>query len=76
MFHTYQAIINQQGLVHLLQPLILEEPKQAILIVFDKDSEDFFIEESDSYIFSESSLKKDWNRPEEDEAWDYLNQAN
>ena len=76
MIHTYQAIINQQGIVNLLQPIDIKEPKRALLIVFDNDFEDSFYKKSDSYIFSESSLEKDWNRPEEDEAWAYLNQAN
>lgn len=76
MIHTYQAIINQQGFVQLLQPLVFEESKRAILIVFDNDVEDSFLEKSASYILSESSLEKDWKRPEEDEAWEYLNQAN
>ncbi len=74
MIQAYQAIINQQGFVNLLQPMNLEESKRAIVIVFDNNYEDFSFEKFDSYIFSESSLQKDWNRPEEDEAWDYLNQ--
>lgn len=75
MIHTYQAIINQEGSVLPLKTLKFNEPKRAILIVFDKEFEDSFYEKSDSYIMSESTLANDWNRPEEDEAWAYLNQA-
>jgi hypothetical protein len=69
MIHTYQALINKQGTVQLLEKIKLEETKRALLIIFDESYEESIYEKSLPYLLSESSLAKDWNRPEEDEAW-------
>jgi hypothetical protein len=72
MINTYQAIINKEGSVKLFQTLKLNEPKRALLIVFDEDFEESLYEKSLPYLLSENSLAVDWNKPEEDEAWEYL----
>ena len=72
MIKTYQALINNQGNVQLLEKIILEETKRAIVIVFDDKYEESLYEKSLPYVLSESSLAKDWNRAEENEAWAYL----
>jgi len=72
MIQTYQALVNKGGAVQLLQEMDIKTPKRALLIVFDEDFEESFYENSLPYLLSESSLAKEWNRPEEDEAWAYL----
>jgi hypothetical protein len=72
MIQTYQALINKEGSVKLLQDVKIDSPKRALIIVFDDEHEEFLYEKSLPYILSENSLAKDWNRPEEDEAWAYL----
>ena len=72
MIQTYQAIINPEGSVKVLQYIDIDHSKKALLIVFDEAEEESFYEKSLPYILSQSSLERDWNRPEEDEAWAYL----
>lgn len=72
MIQTYQALINTGGSVRLLQNIEADTPKRALLLVFDEDAEDSFYEKSLPYLLSESILAEDWNKPEEDEAWAYL----
>ncbi len=72
MIQTYQAVINKGGSVRLLQNIETDTPKRALLLVFDEEVEESFYEKSLPYLLSESSLAEHWNKPEEDEAWAYL----
>lgn len=72
MIQTYQALINDKGIVKILDDIEIDNPKRALVIVFDDTYEESFYEKSLPYILSQRSLEKDWNRPEEDEAWAYL----
>ena len=65
-----QATIDINGEVHLLQPVKLDKPAQAVVTIL---SEDFGqVGADETAILSEASLAEDWNRPEEDEAWAYM----
>ena len=72
MIQTYQALVSKDGGIQLLQELKLDSPKRALLVVFNEELEESLYEKSLPYLLSENSLAKDWNRPEEDEAWAYL----
>lgn len=56
MIQTFEAVIDEQGIVRLLE----DEPNTH---------------PSEAAILSEAALAEDWNRPEEDAAWAYLQQA-
>jgi len=62
---TFEATIDCDGQVHLLQPLKLDKPAKAVVTILPHDAEE-------TALLSESSLGEDWNRPEEHEAWSHL----
>ena len=64
MFQAIEAEIDIHGNVKLLEKLILKNTKKALVIVLE-DAENKY----ETALLSESVLAKDWNRPEEDEAW-------
>lgn len=68
MLKSVEATIEIDGRVHLKEPVHLTHTCRAIVTI---------IEETDiaeTAILSEESLGQDWNRPEEEEAWSYLQQ--
>ena len=68
MLRTIQAIIEQNGVVRLLEAVRVNGRRRALVTILDEDIES----PADSYMLSESSLAKDWDRAEEDEAWSHL----
>ena len=68
MFRTVEALIDKDGVVRLLEPLQLPSSSRALVTILDHES-DFRAEET--AILSEAALS-DWNRPEEEAAWDHL----
>ena len=74
MLSQFIAIINPDGYINFNQNIKFDKPKKA-LIIFNDDLDDInYIENNSSYLLSEKSLSEFWNRIEEDEAWDYLQQ--
>ena len=69
MQQTIEATIDEQGNVQLLEPIQLSEPRRAVVTILT-DERDF----SETAWLSEAALAEDWNRPEEDAAWWYLQQ--
>lgn len=65
--NTLHAIIEPNGEVKFLQELDIKKPTKAI-ITFVEDDQNF------TEIMSESAFAKDWSKPEEDDAWAYLQQ--
>ena len=49
MLNTYQAVINSQGNIHLLEKIKIDESKRALVIVFDEKYEESFYEKSLPY---------------------------
>jgi len=68
---TVEAVIDEQNNVRLLEPVHLSGPRRAFLIILDEPA----LNIPETALLSEQALAKDWNRPEEDEAWSYLQQA-
>jgi hypothetical protein len=68
MFRTIEAVIDEQGIVKLLEPIQLSTSRRALVTILDQDAE---IQGDEPARLSEGALS-DWNRPEEDEAWAYL----
>lgn len=71
MPRTVEAVIDEQNNVRLLEPVHLSGPHRAFLIILDEPAFDI----PETALLSEPALAKDWDRPEEDEAWSYLQQA-
>lgn len=67
---SVKAIISTDGEVHLNEPLQLSHVCRAIVTILDDD-----MDVIDTALLSEEALAKDWNRPEEDEAWSHLQKA-
>ena len=68
MLKSLEAIIDQNGEVHLKEPIHLTSPCRAIVTILDEESAVI----SETALLSEAALSEDWNRPEEDEAWSHL----
>lgn len=68
---AYNAIVEKNGNVKFLSNLNISEQKKAIIIILDDENQNSVKENNIEYLMSESALT-DWNRPEEDKAWEYL----
>jgi hypothetical protein len=69
MPQAYEALIDEHGSVRILEPVRSSAARRALVIVLDEAPA---VEISKTTLPSEDSLAQDWNRPEEDEAWYYL----
>jgi hypothetical protein len=68
---TVEAMIDKEGNVKILQPVPLQGARRALLVVLDEPA----LPIAETVLLSEAALAEDWMRPEEDEAWAYLQQA-
>lgn len=69
MIQTVEAIIDESGMVKVLNGVRLPRGRRAIVTVLDEKSDSDI---SETAILSEESLAVDWLRVEEDEAWSHL----
>jgi hypothetical protein len=69
MIRTVEAIIDEQGHIHLLEKVTLPEPRRALVTILEDAPKTEAIETA---LLSEQALAADWNRPEEDKAWSHL----
>jgi hypothetical protein len=69
MQNTFKAILGRDGRLRLRQKLRFSKERKVLVTLLDEDPAD---ESQYSSNLSESALAKDWNRPEEDEAWQHL----
>jgi hypothetical protein len=69
MLHTFEAVIDQQGKIQPLEEADLPVGRRALVTVLDEQANEAVAETA---LLSEAALAVDWNRPEEDEAWSYL----
>ena len=68
---TVEAVIDKAGNVKILQPVPLRGARRALLVVLDEPAPVI----AETALLSEAALAEDWLRPEEDEAWEYLQRA-
>ncbi len=71
MIQTIEAIVDELGAVRLLQPLHLNRRHRALVTILADEPSDAH----ETAFLSQASLAEDWDRPEEDEAWTHLQQA-
>jgi hypothetical protein len=67
MLRTIEAVIEEDGQVRLLETTSVSGPRRALVTVLDEPADL-------SALLSEPALA-DWNRPEEDAAWQHLQGA-
>jgi hypothetical protein len=72
MIQTVEAVIDEKGRVQLLENVRLPEARRALVTILEEEPAAGV---SETALLSEQSLAEDWNRPEEDEAWSHLQQA-
>ena len=72
MIRTIEAVVDEQGTVRLKEAVRLAAPRRAVVTIFDEDRANKIDEAT---LLSEPALAEDWNRPEEDAAWSYLQPA-
>ena len=71
MVRTIEATIDMAGSVHLLEKITLPEERRAFVTILEEPP----IVQNETALLSEPALATDWNRPEEDAAWSYLQSA-
>ncbi len=69
MIRTVEAIIDEHGSVRLLEAVKLPAARRALVTILDDEPR---LQVAETALLSEAALAEDWNRPEEDEAWSYL----
>ena len=69
MIRTVEAVIDENGNVKLLEPVRPTSVRRALVTILEEEPV------AETALLSEPSLAEDWNRPEEDEAWAYLQTA-
>ena len=72
MIRTFEAIIDEQGRVRLLENVHLSAAHRALVTILDDEPSEGMNEHA---LLSEAALAADWNRPEEDAAWSHLQSA-
>jgi len=70
MIKTLEAVIDNDGNIRLLEPVHVGSARRVLVVILDEPG----LQSEESAMLSEAALG-DWNRPEEDEAWLYLQQA-
>ena len=71
MLQTFKGILDQDGKLRTTERINLSKPRQVMVTLLDTDPADDAI---DLALLSEAALARDWDRPEEDEAWSHLAQ--
>jgi hypothetical protein len=64
---TVEAVIQPGGEVRLVEPVHVASPRRALVTILEESPR-----AHDAALLSEAALAEDWNRPEEDAAWDHL----
>jgi len=71
MIRTFEAMIDEQGHVRLLESVRLPATRRALVMILEEEP----LLGTDTALLSEAALAEDWNRPEEDAAWSHLQRA-
>lgn len=70
MLRTVEAVIDADGQVRLLEEVDVSGPRRALVTILDESAD----EPNLTALLSEAALAEDWNREEEDAAWQHLQQ--
>ncbi len=69
MIRTVEAIVDERGSVRLLEPVEVPAARRALVTILEEEP---VLQVAETALLSEAVLAEDWSRPEEDEAWAYL----
>ncbi len=69
MIKTVEATIDPDGVVHLKEAVYLKSTKRALVTILEEEP---IAPPNEEALMSEKALAEDWKKPEEDEAWSYL----
>ena len=69
MIQTVEAVIDEDSAVRLLQRVETIGRHRALVTILNEEPASHANENA---LWSEPALAKDWNRPEENDAWSYL----
>ena len=72
MIKTVEAVIDEQGHVRLLEPVVVPRTQRALETILEEEPASDLHEIA---RLSEAALAEDWNRPEEEAAWSHLQQG-
>jgi hypothetical protein len=72
MNRTVEAVIDEQGTVRLLEKIQLPSARPALVTILEDEPVAHL---NETALLSDATLAEDWNRPEEDAAWAYLQQG-
>lgn len=68
MLHTVEAVLEADGSVRFLEDVEVTGPRRVLVTILDEPGE----EAADATLLLSEAALGDWNRPEEEEAWRYL----
>jgi len=71
MLQAVEGMIDQEGMLKVLGDVTLPKSRRVIITILDEEPSD---EAVNLALLSETALARDWERPEEDEAWSHLAQ--
>jgi len=71
MIQTVEAVIDARGQVRLLGVVTVDAPRRALVTVLEEPA----AVPGEAALLAEPALAEDWSKPEEDEAWAYLQPA-
>lgn len=71
MIQTVEAVVDADGRVRLLADVRVSGPRRALVTVLEEPA----AVPGEAALLAEAALAADWNRPEEDAAWAYLQPA-
>lgn len=71
MLRTYEAEIDEEGNVRLLESVRFSAARRALVIILEDEPRAHV---SETALLSEQALAEDWTRPEEDAAGSHLQQ--
>lgn len=72
MIKTIEAVIDESGGVRLLEEVRLSTARRALVTILEDEPA---VYANETALLSEKALAQDWQRPEEDAAWSYLQPA-
>lgn len=71
MLQAIEGLIDENGKLQILGQVALPKSRRVIITILDEEPLDDAINLA---LLSEAALARDWERPEEDEAWSHLAQ--
>ena len=71
MLQAIEGIIDENGKLRILEKVTLPKSRRVIITILDEEPSDDAVNLA---LLSESALARDWDQPEEDEAWSHLAQ--